>query len=85
MIIKVLFGLRECDYLGQYAPEAIEIIDEYSNDENPSYILDKFDEHAASKEFAVLKIIDLKLNQSDLEKIMQPKQELDVTILGESK
>jgi len=37
MKIHVLFGQRKEEYVGQFAPEAIDAIDEFALDKNPEY------------------------------------------------
>ena len=38
MKLYVVFAQREERYPGQYAPEAIAVADEYTNEDNPEYI-----------------------------------------------
>ena len=45
MKIKVLFGRRHCMYDDQYAPEALEVQDEYAFDANSDLLYDKIFEY----------------------------------------
>ena len=43
MEIRCLFAQRHCDYDGEYAPELLAAIDEYGDDDNPSYLLEEIE------------------------------------------
>lgn len=66
MIIKVIFGQRKESYLGEYAPEALEVMDEYRYSENPDWLNGKYSEYEASKDFSSLRIIDIHIDNETL-------------------
>ena len=64
MKIHILFGLRKQSYPGQYAPEALEVMDEYAMDDNLDYLKDKSEEYKKSDEFQSLRIFEIKVDQN---------------------
>lgn len=72
-IVKILFGQRKGSYEGEYAPEVLDAIDEYGNDENPDFLKNKFADSEYSKEFSSLKIIDIQLDRTEIDKILNPE------------
>lgn len=69
MIITCLFGLRNCSYSGQYAPELLDAIDEVGNSDNPDFLNEKEVEYINSGEFTILKRIDVSLPDEDFDNI----------------
>jgi len=73
-IVKMLFGQRTCSYDGEYAPEVLDAIDEYTHDEaNTMYLEEKLLVLEKTKEFASLKIIDIQLDRKEIDDILSPK------------
>ena len=69
MLLYVIFGQRRCRYEGEYAPEALEIVDEYTMEENPEWIETKKKEHAEDKSFSNVEIVTIDLGKGSLDKI----------------
>ena len=69
MILHVLFAQRKCTYEGEYAPEALEVCDEYTMDENPEWMEEKVDELLDSDEFSAIEVIDIDLTEKGFEDI----------------
>ena len=65
MKIYVLFGQRKEDYPGQYAPEALDVMDEFGWDENSEYLLDKLDERSKDPEWIGLEIVPIEFGDMD--------------------
>ena len=60
MIIYLIFGQRKEQYLGQYAPEVLDAIDEYGYDENAGEWLDgKLKVYRDTDEFEKVEIISV--------------------------
>ncbi len=81
MIVHIIFGQRICRYEGQYAPEALEVITEYGNEENPDFLTEKLEFYKSSKEFTAVEIVDVKINDAALDKILKqtrPKLEGEI-------
>ena len=51
MKLYILFGQLIERYPGEYAPEALECMDEYGMEENPEYLDDKMKEFSKTEEF----------------------------------
>jgi len=67
MKIKVLFGLRKESYAGQYAPEALVVVDEFTDEENPDY----FDEAARKSrskydEWMSFAVVEIGIDQEEV-------------------
>lgn len=71
--VHVLFGQRKCRYDGEYAPEALEICDEYMADENPDWIAEKKMEYEKSNEFSSLAVVPIVIPYGILEKRLFPE------------
>jgi len=69
MSVYILFGQRICDYPGQYAPEALEVMDEFAYDENGVWLHDKLEAAEKTKEFEALRIVNIGLG--DMEKLRE--------------
>ena len=74
MKVLVLFGSRKATYPGQYAPEALECIDEYVHEEFPTYLTDKKAEYLATNDFDSLEIITLEVNENDVSAKLFPSR-----------
>lgn len=77
MKLYVIFGQRKENYEGQYAPEALEVINEYANDDNPTWLGDKFREIQKQEDMKSVKIVTVVINNKNLSDIMNPKNELE--------
>jgi hypothetical protein len=67
MKVYILFGQRKCSYDGEFAPEALDIINEFGMDENPEYLENKKEEYILSKEFVALSIIPIEISDRDID------------------
>lgn len=75
MILYVLFGQRKCNYPGQYAPEALEVMDEFGYEENPQWLEEKKEKCKATGEFMAVEIIELAAPTSEIEQRLMPRHE----------
>ena len=73
MLLYVLMGQRKCRYDGQYAPEALEVIDENGNDENPDFLVESRAKYEDSKEFDSLAVIRVQVSSAAVHAILTPK------------
>lgn len=80
MIFKILVGQRKEDYEGQYAPEALEVVDGYTDDENPEWIANKLKQAQLDKSFESLKVIDVKVDSKAIMAILRPNTEVKGTL-----
>lgn len=74
-IIKVLFIHRKETYSKQYAPEAVEIIDEWSEEDNLGYLENKKNEYLKQSDIVQATIINISLDREEIESKLYPKNE----------
>jgi len=72
MNILILFGQRKESYPGQYLPEALAIIDETGNEDNPDYMKEEFEKHKGYNDFDALKVITISISDDKLNKALYP-------------
>jgi hypothetical protein len=83
MILHILMGQRTESYPGQYAPEALAIIDEHGHSDNPEYMAGEKAKFLASNEFESLAVIDLDVSASAISSHLRPKHNaVAATIVG---
>lgn len=81
MKLFILMGQRKCNYPGEYAIEALDIMDEFSVDENPHYLHDKMDGLRNTGEFEALEIIPFNVDDGQIKERLFPiDKPLDATI-----
>jgi hypothetical protein len=61
MDIYILFAQRKERYAGEYAPEALAVLDEAGHDENPAYLAEELKKAEASGDFSSAKIFRIEL------------------------
>lgn len=74
--LHVLFGQRRCSYDGQYAPEALEVMDEFAWEENVEFLTDKLEEFRKTNEFTALRILEVALPFEEIEKALNRAPEI---------
>jgi hypothetical protein len=72
MILRVLFIQRQDSYPGQHAPEAVEIADEYTDDDSPEFLQKKLKEQTGS-DIENAQIIDIEVDQARIMSILRPQ------------
>jgi hypothetical protein len=75
MKLHVLVGQRKCNYVGQHAPEALAVADEYTNYKNPDYLLDEYVEYNRSDDFDALTILTITVPNAEVRKRLYPVEE----------
>ena len=75
--LYILFAQRKCGFPGEYAVEALEVVDEYVHEGNPDWLDEKKKEHEDTKEFETLKILSINIDEKKLNKIMMDNFEFD--------
>lgn len=85
MILKVLFIQRHESYEGQYAPEALCCIDEFSYEENPNWIHTQVEEelNMLGNDVRSNKIIDIEVDPYEIRKILLNNPVITGKIAGE--
>lgn len=64
--LMVLFGQRINSYPNEYAPEALAVMDEYGNDDNPLYLKDEVEKYRQLNEFSSLRIFEIEIDYSQI-------------------
>lgn len=68
-----LFGQRIGRYEGEYAPELLEAIDEYGNEDNPDFLNDAETKYKNAGEFSILKRISIEIKDEDFHRVFDPE------------
>ena len=73
MILHVLMGQRECNYPGEYGPEALEIMDEYAYSDNGEWLKEKKAYYEGTKEFTGIAIVDVRVDGNRIVEALTPR------------
>lgn len=73
MKVYILFGQRPCRYEGEYAPEALAVADEWTEEDNPGYMREQLATEQAKGDFAHLQIVQIALDGAKLMEVLTPK------------
>lgn len=86
MRIKCLFIQRNEQYAGQYAPELLVAVDEFTNEEAPTWFPDECAKELESvgDDLAGKAIVELEVDQEQLRQILIGKKTLKADIITES-
>jgi hypothetical protein len=68
--LYVLFAQRKCRYEGEYAPEALDVCDEFSHGENPDYLFGKLQVAQDNTEFVSAAIVAVDLGEKGYQAIL---------------
>jgi hypothetical protein len=68
----VLVGQRKQRYEGEYAPEALAVIDDVGNDDNPDYMREEFAKQHKSGEFSALAVVRLRADSAAINNALFP-------------
>lgn len=74
MKLYVVMAQRKERYEGEYAPEALAVIAEYGNDDNPDYLRDEVAQSRASDEFTAVEIVALEVSDDALMAALFPSR-----------
>ena len=83
MILKVLFGQRIESYAGEYGSEALEIIDEYTEEENPDFLTNKLKEYQKQDIFESLAIVVIEVDENKINSFLRPINKIKGEIKNE--
>jgi hypothetical protein len=79
--IYALYVQRKESYEGEYAPELIDSVDDYTNDVNPDYIQGKLNEAKDNSEYVSAEIFEIELPSAS-EVIIREKLKTVTSIKG---
>lgn len=74
MELLVVMAQRKERYVGEYAPEALAVMTEHDNDDNPDYLRDVLAENRASDEFAAVELVRLRVDDAALNAALFPQR-----------
>jgi hypothetical protein len=82
--LHILFAQRKCGYPGEFAPEALEIMDEFAYDDNGVWLHEKLEKYKKEdSSIERLEIIEVMVDYTKIREIMSPKHQVSGEI-GES-
>ena len=80
MKLYILFGHRFESYEGQYAPEALEVVDECTMDENSEWIYEKKKKYEETGDFDILKIMVVHIDNKTFDRLFFEIEALEGSI-----
>ena len=83
MKIFMIWVQRKCRYPGEYGPELLDSIDEWTDEDNPDYLDNKFKEYCTDSEFESVQIIEAEINDGTLQKIMSKENKIKLQNIRE--
>jgi hypothetical protein len=81
MLLKVIFGQRKERYEGEHAPEALDVMDEYSYEENPDWLNQKLETHRLNTDFERFEIIEIEVSIVDILNILRPNTNIQGKVM----
>ena len=81
MIFHILIGQRKCAYPGQYAPEALEVMDDNGMSDNPEFMSEKMEYYQRSREFDSIVIMKVGVADSHVDRVLFPNTEVKGMVL----
>jgi hypothetical protein len=81
MMIHMIVAQRKEKYAGEYAPEVLDAIDEFGNDENAGeWLEEKLKDHRTDEAFEAVEIVTLEVSMKDIMARLRPNS-LAATVL----
>lgn len=86
MKLHILFGQRKETYPGEYMPEALAVMDEYGQSDNPGYLDGEKTKALTSGEFENVVVVTVDVNGAKIMEMLRPaKQVLPAVIVEQPK
>ena len=76
MIFNIMIGQRKCSYPGEYAPEALEVMDDDAIGDNEVYMIEKLKHYTESQEFNSIVTIRVNIPDGDIDAALFPKSKI---------
>lgn len=80
MDFLILVGQRKQRYDGEFAPEALEVIDEIGDGDNPDFLIEKMSEHQDSGDFESIATVRVRVPSEAIARALKPVR---TVIIGE--
>lgn len=74
MKLHVLFGQRKERYPGEYMPEALAVMDEFGQSDNPEYLDGEMKKAVANDEFESLVVVVMEVNGAKVMELLRPSK-----------
>lgn len=82
MKLYVIFAKRKCRYHGEYAPEALEVMDEFAMESSPEWFSEKMQTHKANSDFENVVAVVLNVSDQKIDDALSVKMpEIQATVL----
>ena len=72
MELLVLIGQRKERYEGEYALEALAVIDDVGDNDNPDYMHKQFQEQHTTGDFDALAVVRLEVSEKAIREVLYP-------------
>lgn len=76
MKVHILYAQRKEGYPGEYAPEALAVIDENGMSDNPEYMAEERDAAIKTGEFENVVVVTLEVNGVKIMEALRPKTDV---------
>lgn len=73
MKLHIIFGQRKCSYDGEFAPEALDIADEFTVDQNPVWLDLRLSEHRKDASFSAVEVLIVRVPSKAVIELLAPK------------
>ena len=81
MKLHIIFGQRKCSYEGEYGPEALDVADEFTVEDNPDWLEKRLKEHRRDKSFESVAVLVVRVPGKAIDDALFPKKhEIDATL-----
>jgi len=70
--LYVIFGQRKEHYPGEYAPEALDVADECTMEENPEWLLERLQEHRKVSDWEAVEVVKISVPLDPIMQILRP-------------
>lgn len=74
MKLHVLFGQRKEHYPGEYMPEALAVMDEFGQSDNPEYLDGELKKAVATDEFESVVVVVMEVNGAKVMELLRPSK-----------
>lgn len=82
MKLFVVFAQRRQRYNGEYAPEALAVMTEYDEEDNPQYLQDEIQKAERTGEFSNVKLLTFNVNGAKIAEILNaPPPPMDAELV----
>lgn len=70
--LYVILGQRKEHYPGEYAPEALDVADEYTMGENPEWLLERLQDHRKVSGWEAVEVVRIAVPLDPIMQVLRP-------------